>query len=272
MAFTSKWGDPEILGETDLRGNMTPASMIALQRAAVEADQRRKDDDLQYQRDMARNRRIAFWNDRGTSSWEEPDYEGANLEQRQRNAADIQLDTQQKSGDIAGHLAETYEPGAYARRAVGAAQSADAVAKAAADRYWDPMTHSMNDELYNRKFELGTTPAEIAAKSRGYVADTAAGAKLGEANIEAPSDAIAALAKLIGAGGYGTNPKTGDKTPAPPAVQNQIASMLQRVLSGGGDQTTFDPAMEKEIAGAMQATGSSRQEVIDHFKKIGRIR
>jgi len=278
--MASKWGSPEVLGETDLRGNMVPKSMAALSRFAIEQASADKEQAAQDARDQARNKRIDYWGRRGQASWQEPDYAGEDLAARNATAAALQLEQAQKMGDIEGGLADTYEPGAYARKATGAAQSADAIAAAAANRYWDPMTHSMNTELFGQKNELVNGPATVAAGSRNYVADTTAAGKLAVANLGLTPDMVEALAKYIKAGAfgadkYGTGLAPGSTDPGAvqgPAQQGPLDALMKILNSGGQQDMAYNSEMEAQIKDAMVQTGESRQSVIEHFKAAGIIR
>lgn len=265
--MASKWGDPEIGIERDLMGRPIAGSVAALEALSREKAQKSMIDALEDKKTAARNRRIDYWARRGQASWQEPDYEGEDIAERDRISTDQRLDAMQRGGDIQGGLAEKYEPGAFARKAEGADYADDLEDQ----RYWTPRHQSRLADDYARKYALMTAPATIAGQSRENVATTGAGAKMGEARTELQGDSLSALAKLIGAGMFGTDPKTGDTIAPPPEAQAQIMEALRRAMAGGQSET-FNPGMEQEIAGAMEASGASRQEVIAHFRKIGRIR
>lgn len=275
--YKSKWGDPEILGETDLRGNLTPMSMIALQQAASQKAQDAKDEDERYAQAMARNRRIDYWARRGMASWQEPDYQGEDLAARAKTAEELRLDEMQRGGDIEGKLAETYEPGMYERKARGGAQAVDALAELAAKRYWDPMTHSMNQEQFQQKFDLATQPAVIAATSRADQAEAAANARIRSAEETTRgrlgSAAASMIPALIKSGAFGRDRKGNPIMPdeaTQKAALDAIQGILGGVSGGGGADEKFDAQTEALIARGVNA-GASRQEVIGYLRQRGLI-
>ena len=277
--MASKWGSPEVI-DTDLKGNISPKSMMALQRFAIENASAEKEQAAADARSAAAHKRIDYWGRRGLASWQEPDYAGEDLAARNQTAAALELEQAQKMGDISGGLAATYEPGAYARRATGAAQSADAIASAAANRYWDPMTHSMNTELFGQKNELVNGPATVAAGSRNYVADTTAAGRLAVERLGLTPDMIDALSKatksgMFGADKYGTGLAPGSTDPGAaqgPAQQGTLDALMKILNSGGAQDVAYNSDIEAQIKDAMVQTGESRQTVIEHLKAAKIIR
>ncbi|HUU09707.1 MAG TPA: hypothetical protein VM431_04120 [Phycisphaerae bacterium] len=270
--MASKWGSPEIVGEKDLRGNMTPASLSALARLSARQAGESAESDTQYDRDMARNRRIDYWGDRGTSSWQEPDYEGDALAERSRTQAGIGLDTLRLRGQIEGEQAAEFEPGAFRREAEGE----DYAAELAAKRYWDPSTQSMEDQEWRRKMELVTAPPTIAGGSRETVAQTNAAGRMALEQLGLPPELMQGLAALTRSGAFGTDPGTGDVRPpgSPDAgaaqgpVQQGALDAFMRLISGAGQgDTTYSPQIEQQIQDAMEQTGQPRMAVVEHFKR-----
>jgi hypothetical protein len=274
--MASKWGSPEILGETDLRGNMVPKSMAALSRFAIEQQAADREQAAQDARDAARNKRIDYWDRRGQASWQEPDYAGEDLAARNQTAAALQLEQAQKMGDIEGGLAETYEPGAYKRKAEGA----DYAASLADKRYWDPRHQSMIDNEFSRRYDLATAPATIASEGRSDVAAQTAAGKLAVEKLGLTPDVIEALAKYIKAGGYGADKfgvglAPGSTDPGAvqgPAQQGTLDALMKILNSGGQQDRTYNSDLEAQIKDAMVQTGESRQSVIEHLKAAGIIR
>jgi len=274
--MASKWGSPEVLGETDLRGNMVPKSMAALSRFAIEQAAADKEQAAQDARDQARNKRIDYWGRRGQASWQEPDYAGEDLAARNATAAALQLEQAQKMGDIEGGLAETYEPGAYARKnqaGLDAARNEDI-------NSWDPRHQSRLTDEFGRKLQLATAPAEIAGSSRENVAGTTAAGRLAVERLGLTPEMIDALSKatksgLFGADKYGIGLAPGSTDPGAaqgPAQQGTLDALMKILNSGGAQDRTYNSDMEAQIKDAMVQTGESRQTVIEHFKAAGIIR
>ncbi len=147
------------------------------------------------------------------------------------------------------------------------AEGLDYTANLASRRYWDPYTHSMMVEQDQRKNDIVNGPAAIAANSRDYVANATNASRENIASQQQPArDATAAGAVLSGVGSagrggaFGIDPATGMPQAPPP-------NLLERLLP----QQKFDAGTESEIQRGVQA-GYSRQEVVDHLKKIGRIK
>jgi hypothetical protein len=144
------------------------------------------------------------------------------------------------------------------------AEGVDYGNKLAADRYWDPMTYSQREDESARKLELATAPAATAAGGKVDVAEVM---KAIAAMQQPAKDAAGAGTALAGVGNatrsgvFGSDPNT--NIASPPS-----ADLLRQLIPGG---QRLSPGEEAEISKGVQA-GYSREEVIAHLRKLGRIK
>jgi hypothetical protein len=267
MQINSKWGSPDVI-ETDLRGALTPKSLAALQRLSVQAVADDEESKAQQGRDQARNRRIDYWGDRGTASWEEPDYEGDALKARQQASADIGTSALRDRGQIEGEQAAQFEPGAYTRKATGALESL----RAEDVNYWDPRHQSRVADEYGRKLELATAPAATAASGRVNVAEIQANVQRLVAQGKLGPEVLTALARMTDAGVYGSD-QYGTGLPPQPGKMNptQQASIdaVQRMMSGAQGQQ-YSAEQEAMIKLGVDG-GNTREATIAHLQALGRL-
>lgn len=148
--------------------------------------------------------------------------------------------------------------------------------KLAAERYWDPMTHSMGEEADARKIRLATEPARIADESRRAVQGMKGESAEEVAQIRQLAALLGVLPKVAAGGGFGVGPD-GKPLGPPKAVSDAAGNALQSGL--GAPAQRFDPQTEAEIQrgldmGAIGPSGqpATRDEIIAHLKKLGRIR
>ena len=145
-----------------------------------------------------------------------------------------------------------------------------------AKRYWDPMTHSMGEESDARKIRLATEPANIAARSRENVQDMKGDSASEVAQIRQLAQMLGVLPKVAAGGGFGVDSE-GKPLPPPKSVSDNATGQFNRAL--GAPAQKLPPEVEAEIQrglsmGAVGPTGqpATREEIIAHLQKLGRIR
>jgi hypothetical protein len=158
------------------------------------------------------------------------------------------------------------------------AEGEDYASSLAAKRYWDPMTYGMREDDMARKMRLATEPARIAADSRENVAATTGGSKVAAAGATAngrtQQSFINSLDDMVQKGVFGfekgPDGKVQGKQPSPEA-QKFFSQFLTQAGGGAGGGGGLDPAVEAEVQ-SWEQKGYSRDEILQHFKQIGKIK
>lgn len=273
--MASKWGSPEVI-DTDLKGNISPKSMMALQRFAIENASADKEQAAADARSAAAHKRIDYWGRRGLASWQEPDYAGEDLAARDATSAALKLDTQRKSGDLAAEQAAQYGPDELRRQAEGEAYAGELEDK----RYWSPRAQSRREQINADKLAYITAAPAVAGDNKLEAERIKAASALALKELGLSADMVEALAKatksgMFGADKFGTGLAPGSTDPGAvqgPAQQGPLDALMKILNSGGQQDRTYNPDMEAQIKDAMVQTGESRQSVIEHFKAAGIIR